>query len=121
HGSTVLGGPRLKRTDGADAGSVREEVGGQRADGAGGVARALHRYLSDVGSADAERGRCDRRVLRLREGGGEDWRWRWVRRRLEAWLLRVGVQGQAQGSGGRLPAAVAVPRGAREPAAAGGV
>ncbi len=42
-----------------------------------------------------------------------------LRRRLEARLLRLGIQGQAQGPDGRLSAAPAIPRGPGEPAAPG--
>ena len=54
-------------------------------------------------------------------GAAKTWRRRGLGRRLEARLLRLGVQGQAPGPRRGLRPAPEVPRGAGEPAAAGGV
>ena len=71
----------------------------------------------DARRADPDRRRPDRLLVRVREGRREVRRRRRFRRRLEAGLLRLGVQGQAQGPQGRLPPARRLQGRAREPAA----
>ena len=81
-------------------------------------AGAFHRPVPPARRADPGGGRSHRRPLLLRAGRGEGLGRRGLGRRVEASLLRVGVQGQARQPRRRVRPAEAVRAGAGEPAAA---
>ena len=100
-----------------DAWRIRREVAGVGAEGALCGPGTLHRPVPTPRRADARRCRPHRRALLLRTRGTQRHRRRRLGGRVEAPLLRVGVQGQARQPRHRVQPAAPVRTGAREPAA----
>ena len=101
-----------------DARRIHRQVAGIRAEGALGVAVALHRPVPAARRADADGRRPDRRVVLLRARRAEGHRRRRLGRRVEARLLRVGVQGPPRRSRRGVQPVASVRARAGEPAAA---
>ena len=81
-----------------DAGRVHRQVADVGVEGALRIPGALHRPVSSAGRADTGGSRPVGRVVLLRARRAEGHRWRRLGRRVEARLLRVGVQGPSRRS-----------------------